>query len=356
MSPAPDYASLVDNMTTAIVLLDEGLRLRFLNPAAEELLGTSLRRAAGRRFDEILPLADTIAGHLADCLESGLARTEHETRLPISETRSLPIDLVMTPLQTGSGTTSGAGLLLEMSCHPGRRAQHEESLRQHQHQLSRLLARGLAHEIRNPLGGLRGAAQLLAHETKDADLHEYIGIIIDETDRLTGLLDRLLGPRQGPRPETTNVHEPLEHVRSLVTAEGHPGLSIETDYDPSLPDIEIDPDQLVQALLNIVLNAVQAMQGRGRILLRTRSQRQVTIGDRCHRLAARIDIVDDGPGIPEAIAEDIFLPMISGRADGSGLGLPIAQTLVQQNGGLIECQSRPGQTMFTIFLPIGRDD
>ncbi len=350
----PDHRSLVDHLTTAIVVLDPSLRFRFLNPAAEELLGTSLRQAAGRRVDEVLPLASTITGHLESCLASGLVRAEHEIELVLEPSRRLVVDLVVSPLT--DGRPAETYLLLELSCHPGRQARQEEASRRHQHQLSRLLARGLAHEIRNPLGGLRGAAQLLADETRDGPLHEYTDIIIAETDRLTGLIDRLLGPRRGPRPERTNIHEPLEHVLSLVTAEGHAGLVIETDYDPSLPDIEVDPEQLVQALLNLVLNAVQAMQGEGRILLRTRSQRQLTIGDRCHRIVARIDIVDNGPGIPEAIAEDIFLPMISGRADGSGLGLPIAQTLVQHNGGLIECQSRPGQTVFTIFLPIGRDD
>ncbi len=350
----PDHAAIVDNLTTAIAVLDQDLRFVFLNPAAEELLGTSLRHAMGKHFDEVLPLASTIREHLESCLESRLVRAEREIELPLGPSHPVIVDLILSPLGPDEGHPTA--LLLEMNCRPGRQAQHEEAIRQHQHQLSRLLARGLAHEIRNPLGGLRGAAQLLASETQDDVLHEYTAIILAETDRLTGLIDRLLGPRQGPKPEWTNIHEPLEHVRSLVTAEGHADLIIETDYDPSLPDIEIDPDQLVQALLNLVLNAVQAMQGEGRILLRTRSQRQVTIGERCHRLVARIDIVDSGPGIPEAIAEDIFLPMISGRADGSGLGLPIAQTLVQQNGGIIECQSRPGQTVFTIFLPIGRDD
>ncbi len=351
-----DLRVILDNLSMPVLALDKRLHVVFLNPAAEELLGISQRRAYGRHFNDCLPLEQAIGEHLQASLDSEVVRNEREIGLAIHPERSSVIDLTITPLTHERHHTQAIALLLEIIPLDSRQHHHEEMLRQQQHQLSRMLARGLAHEIRNPLGGLRGAAQLLARETSDRDLREYTDIIISEADRLTALVDRLLGPQTGPKQRPTNIHRPIEHVHSLIRAEGHEKLHIETDYDPSLPDIRIDPDQFVQAMLNIALNAVQAMQGQGTLIIRTRSQRQTMIGDQYHRLVARIDIIDDGPGIPADIAGNIFLPMISGRANGSGLGLPIAQSLIQQNGGIIECQSDNGSTTFSIFLPLNDHD
>jgi len=221
-----------------------------------------------------------------------------------------------------------------------------------QHNAARAVVRGLAHEIKNPLGGLRGAAQLLERELSDESLKEYTSIIIGEADRLQNLLNRMLGPNTVPHKRPINIHQVLERVRGVVLAEVPVGVEIIRDYDPSIPDFNADPDQLIQALLNIVRNAVQAIDGSGEITLRTRVQRQFTIGQHRYKLAARVDVIDNGPGIPADMLESIFYPMVTTRPEGTGLGLSIAQSLVQQHDGLIECTSRPGRTVFTVLLPL----
>jgi two-component system nitrogen regulation sensor histidine kinase GlnL len=221
-----------------------------------------------------------------------------------------------------------------------------------QQNTARLLVRGLAHEIKNPLGGLRGAAQLLDLELHDPELKEYTQIIIAESDRLQGLMDKMLGPNKLPNKKVINIHEVLERVRQLVQAESSGSLTITSDYDPSIPDLLADKDQLIQAILNIAKNAVQALNGSGNITIKTRIHRQVNIGRKRYKLAVKCDIIDDGPGIHADMMNQIFYPMITGRADGTGLGLSIAQALINQHNGLIECNSEPGNTAFTIFLPI----
>lgn len=221
-----------------------------------------------------------------------------------------------------------------------------------QQSATRALLRGLAHEVKNPLGGLRGAAQLLENELDDEELKEYTRIIIGEADRLQNLVDRMLGPNSLPRIREINIHEVLEHVRSLVGVEAPPDVHLVTDYDPSIPPVAGDRDQLIQVVLNLVRNAVHAVGDTGTITLRTRVQRQYTIGQTRHKLVASIDVIDDGPGIPEEIREKVFFPMVSGKAEGTGLGLSIAQSLINQHGGLIEYESRPGRTQFTILLPV----
>lgn len=231
------------------------------------------------------------------------------------------------------------------------RISKEEQLLRQQN-TARLLVRGLAHEIKNPLGGLRGAAQLLALELADPELKEYTQIIIAESDRLQGLMDKLLGPNKPPEFKEINVHEVLERVRQLVEAESSGNLSIICDYDPSIPNIRADRDLLIQAVLNIVKNAVQAIDGNGKITLKTRIQRNQTLGRQHHKLAVKVDVIDNGSGIDPDIIERIFYPMITGRAEGTGLGLSIAQSLINQHNGLIECHSEPGNTAFSIILPI----
>jgi two-component system nitrogen regulation sensor histidine kinase GlnL len=224
-----------------------------------------------------------------------------------------------------------------------------------QHQASRELIRGLAHEIKNPLGGIRGAAQLLEREYPDSEHREYTRVIIREADRLQNLVDRLLGPNRLPQKADVNVHQILEHVRQLVEAEAPAGIVVLRDYDPSIPEVHADREQLIQATLNVTRNALQALgaQGSGMIVLRTRTRRQITIGGRRHKLAIQMDIEDNGPGIPHQMMEKIFYPMVTTRAEGTGLGLPIAQYLIHSHGGLIECQSQPGRTVFSMFLPLG---
>jgi two-component system nitrogen regulation sensor histidine kinase GlnL len=215
-------------------------------------------------------------------------------------------------------------------------------------QANRELIRNLAHEIKNPLGGLRGSAQLLERELERPELREYTQIIIKEADRLQTLMDRMLTPHRAPRIEPLGVHEVLERVRSLVKAEF--GVVIERDYDPSLPDLVGDREQLIQAVLNIARNSAQA--GSSSIVFRTRAIRQATIVRHRHRLALELQVIDDGPGVPEEIQDRIFNPLVSGREGGTGLGLSLAQTFVQYHQGVIEFESRPGRTIFRILLPL----
>ena len=221
-----------------------------------------------------------------------------------------------------------------------------------QFETAQAMVRGLAHEIRNPLGGLRGAAQLLDRELQDPALREYTAVIIGEADRLQKLLDRLLGPRNIPRKQRINVHEVADRVCRLVKAEAAHGVSFSCDYDPSIPEIRGDPDLLIQAMLNIARNAVQAVGQDGQVSLRTRVQHQVNMAGTHRRLVVRMDIIDNGPGIEPDMLEKVFYPMVSGRPDGTGLGLSIAQSLIQQHGGVVQCTSRPGETVMSILLPL----
>jgi two-component system nitrogen regulation sensor histidine kinase GlnL len=231
------------------------------------------------------------------------------------------------------------------------RIAREAKLVEHQ-QANRELIRNLAHEIKNPLGGIRGAAQLLERELPGPELREFTQVIVKEADRLQSLMNRLLTPSRLPQIEMINVHEVMERVRTLVLAEHPEGLAVRRDYDVSLPDLPGDKESLIQAVLNVARNAAQAMNGRGQIAFRTRVARQVTIAKARYRLAVAVEIEDNGPGVPENLADKIFYPLVTGRDGGSGLGLSLAQSYVHQHQGLIEFESVPGRTCFTILLPV----
>ena len=344
---------VIENLTTSTLLFDHELRLVYINPAGETLLAASARQAEGQTLRELMPAATAFVDDVERALASGHPYTERELRLDWTEGRVITVDCTITPLLE---THQPPALLMEL-LHVDRhlRIAREEHLLA-QHQAARALVRGLAHEIKNPLGGLRGAAQLLERELPSEDLQEYTRIIILEADRLQNLMNRMLGPNALPQKRAINIHEVLEHVRGLVRAEAEHDIQIERDYDPSIPHLFADPDMLIQAVLNIVRNAQQALGSHGTILLRTRAKRQVTIGHRRFKLVVSIDIIDNGPGIAPDMLENIFYPMVTGRANGTGLGLSIAQSLVNQHNGLIECASRPGHTVFTILLPLDSND
>ncbi len=345
----PDHL-IVDYLTTAVVVLDRTLRLHSLNPAAEALLDVSANQVRGVRLRELLPEAEIFEAALERVIDSDHPFTERDMQLPLPGSTSITVDCVMTPL---SDAVLFGGVLVELvDLDRHKQISREEQLVS-QNESARALVRGLAHEIRNPLGGLRGAAQLLERELGSEDLKEDTRVIVHEADRLQALVERLLGPRARPCMRPVNVHEITERVRTLIDAEAPSGVVVDRDYDPSIPDLDADPALLIQALLNVVRNAVQAVDGAGRVLITTRVHRQYTIGQRRHRLVARIDVSDNGSGIPDELRELVFYPMVTGRADGTGLGLSIAQSLVNQHGGLIECQSEPGNTTFSILLPIG---
>ena len=227
---------------------------------------------------------------------------------------------------------------------------HEKHLL-NQNEASRSLLRGLAHEIKNPLGGIRGAAQLLERKFDNDQDREFTHVIIREADRLKQLVDRMLGPRDIPNKSQLNIHQILEHVRNLVRVEAD-HIRFTTDYDPSLPDIYGDESMIIQALLNITRNAIKEVSADGKITFKTRPFRNYTIGENTYPLVAKIDIIDNGPGIPEELKEKLFLPMVTGHAEGTGLGLSIAQTLINQHNGLIEFASSPGHTVFSLLLPL----
>ncbi len=339
---------IIDALNTAVLMFDDALRLIYINPAGEMMFAVSARRVRGMPVHELLPGAEVVIDAMRRALESGYPFTERELLLMLPVDRNITVDLTATPL----GEVQGKELVVEMvQVDHHMRITREENLLA-QHNAARAVVRGLAHEIKNPLGGLRGAAQLLERELGDESLKEYTNIIIGEADRLQNLLNRMLGPNTVPHKRLINIHQVLERVRGVVLAEVPVGVEVIRDYDPSIPDFNADQDQLIQALLNIVRNAVQAIDGSGEIILRTRVQRQFTIGPHRYKLAARVDVIDNGPGIPADMLESIFYPMVTTRPEGTGLGLSIAQSLVQQHDGLIECTSRPGRTAFAVLLPL----
>ena len=348
---ASDF-DLVDALATAVMLLDADLRLVQVNAAAQSLVAVSTTRLRDLSLADVLPGADELFAAARRALLEGRSFSERDLDLRLGRMQATTVDCTITPLWRSAREPNY--VLIEMTnVEHNQRIQHEGTMLM-QNQVSSVLLQGLAHEIKNPLGGIRGAAQLLERELEDQKLAEYTQIIIGEADRLRTLVERMLGPRGESFKQLLNIHDILEHVRQVVLAECGSAVHIERDYDPSLPEIHVDRDQLVQAFLNLVRNAVQALAGTGgTITLRTRIQRKFTIGTKLHRLVIRTQVIDTGPGVDPTLVSSIFFPLVSGRADGSGLGLPIAQSLVHRQGGLIGFESLPGHTEFSVWLPVG---
>ncbi len=346
---SPRFAGL-DLLASAVLVLDADLRVCHVNGASQNLLAVSERSLAGKRLTEVCPCSTSLQAALANAVSNNWSYTGQNVEMQRADGETLHLNCTVTPLLIED--ESGARLLVELQPIEQQLAASREERLIEQQQASRELIRNLAHEIKNPLGGIRGAAQLLEHELNNPSLKEYTQVIIKETDRLQDLMQRLLTPHRAMQPSTVNIHEILERVRSLLTAEFPGSLEVRRDYDTSLPELVGDREQLIQAVLNVARNAAQAMEGSGQIVLRTRAIRQVTLVKKLYRLALAIKVIDNGPGIPEPIRERMFYPLVSGRDGGSGLGLTIAQNFVQHHQGTIECSSRPGDTCFTIRLPI----
>jgi len=342
--------TILDNLSTAVLLFGRDLRLAYINPAGEMLLAVSARHVVGQRAGEIVSFpGGDLEQRLTEAVRTKHPFTESEMNLPLLDGRTITVNCTVLPLPHFE---SREELLIELrQVDRQLRISREEQLIT-QHQASQALIRGLAHEIKNPLGGLRGAAQLLEQELEDRSLREYTRIIIEEADRLQALMNRMLGPNRMLELRRVNIHSVMEHVRGLLIAESPQGPEIRRDYDPSIPDFEGDQDRLVQATLNIARNAVSAAGNAGVVVLRTRVLRQFTIGAKRYRLVLRAEIEDNGPGIPDSLKDRIFFPMVSSQVGGTGLGLPIAQELINQHGGFIECESAPGQTLFFVYLPL----
>lgn len=354
-----DYRLLVDNLTTAILLIDSNLNIFYLNSACEALFDISLLRASGQPVLNLLHAPDdTFNTHeaLLNTIKTGQPYTRREAVINVNF-KDLHVDYTVS--QLNAGKSYHPLLLIELNpIDRMLKISKEENLVQ-QHQVARQLVRGVAHEIKNPLAGIRGATQLLARSLNDKSYAEFTDVIINEVDRLTNLADTMLGSRQLPSYENVNVHEPLERVRSLIANQTKKKIKIIRDYDLSLPDVNADRDQLIQVMLNISVNAIQAItenkaffiDHEPELILRTRIQRLVTINGVLNRSTVRVDIEDNGPGIPESILESVFYPLVTGRAKGTGLGLSIAQNIMHQHNGMIECQSVPGKTIFSLYLP-----
>jgi len=333
-------------LTTAVLLLDEDLRVTYANPAAETLFAQGLRHLIGATLDRALPGNEAFFQRLAQSIESDAGFNENELTLEVAGQR-LHLHCVISPVEAAE-----ARLLLELRELEQQLKIAREAKILEQQAANRELIRNLAHEIKNPLGGIRGAAQLLERELENPELREFTQVIVKEADRLQSLMNRMLTPSRLPRIEPVNIHEVTERVRMLLLAEFPTGLSIRRDYDTSLPDLRADREQLIQAALNVARNAAQATNGRGEICITTRIARQVTIARNRYRHAIAVSIEDDGPGVPAQLAERIFYPLVSGREGGTGLGLSLAQSFVSEHRGLIEFESVPGRTRFTILLPV----
>lgn len=343
---------LADHLATAVLVVNADGELAWMNAAAEVLLGVSARQVTGQASERLWPENGELTLAIREVAASGQAMALRELSLKLkSQVEALVVDCVISALPIRSGPGQA---VVEMQ--PGHRDRTlvRDAERNAQQRLAQRMVHNLAHELRNPLAGLRGAAQLLERKLGDADLKEYTRIIIGEADRLGTLVSQLLGPQQPPRLQPTNLHRPLEHVRRLVAAEQEDDIPIERDYDPSLPQVLADPDQLIQALLNLVRNAAQALTEtpNPRIRLRSRIAHNLVIGGESHRQCARISVIDNGPGIAPDQLERIFFPMVSGDPQRTGLGLAIARSLISANGGRLDCSSRPGRTEFMIDLPL----
>lgn len=349
------HKRLLDNLKTGVLLLDEGLHLRYLNMAAESLLAMSDKKANQLFIGEVFINAPDDIEEIRKAVAEDTSFTKRKTEFLLINGKTITVDYTLSPFEENGEKLA---MLELISLEHSNRISREEMLNS-AHTTTVELVRGLAHEIKNPLGGIRGAAQLLADELPAVELKDYTNVIIEEADRLRNLVDRLVGSRKLPEMEDINIHLVMERVRNLVEAEiDSKHIQLIPDYDPSIPPIHGDAELLIQAVLNIVRNAMQSLSSSGvehdlgKIHLKTRVVRNATIGANFHRLAVNIKIIDNGPGIPEDLIDTIFYPMISGRADGTGLGLSITHGIINQHKGMIECESRSGATCFSILLPV----
>jgi len=353
LGSVPDTPGLLDSLAIGIAIVDSRDTIEYLNAAAQTLLAVGVNHARGRPLAELVrdpaPLEQIVARTRAS--HEPIAHRELKLLPTARSDMQLTVDCTASPLD-------GDRVLLEISDTTRQQRINRDNALLTQLDGNRLMVRQLAHEIKNPLGGLRGAAQLLERELPAEPLKEYTRLIIREADRLRTLVDNLLGPGGLPNRTRLNPHELLQHVFQLLRSEAPAGIAIVRDYDPSLPELSVDRDQLIQAMLNIGRNAVQALGEQGRLVMRTRALINATIGAHRHRMVLGIQFEDNGPGVPPEIADTVFYPLVTSRPGGNGLGLTVAQDLATRHGGLIEFESRPGRTVFTLLIPFedGSDD
>lgn len=362
-----DSGRILDSLSTSVLIVDRNRHLLYLNVSAETLFGVSRNQARGRPLAELLHDSTGLDAVIDRAATTSRPFSRRELALrPIYGDGELIVDCTVVPYEE---TGAPGAVVIEITDATQHQRITRETALLTQIGGSRLMIRQLAHEIKNPLGGLRGAAQLLARQLSDASMREYTTVIISEADRLVTLVDTLLGPGHAPRKEQINIHELLQHVGHLLAADAPAGVVVDRDYDPSLPPLRLDRNLIIQAMLNLGRNALQALASNttqhvsqngaarpGRLVLRTRALTNVNIGARRYRLVASVQFEDNGPGVPEHLRDTLFYPLVTGRADGTGLGLAVAQDLVSRHDGLIEFESRPGLTTFTILLPFHAAD
>jgi two-component system nitrogen regulation sensor histidine kinase GlnL len=340
----------LDSLSTALIVVDAHNVVGYLNAAAQTLLAVGLNQATGQALAALVRDEGAITDLLARCREASepIALRQIKLQPMMRDDSHHVVDCSANLLDSGN-------VLLELADTTRQQRMNREAALLTQLDGNRLMVRQLAHEIKNPLGGLRGAAQLLERELPEETLREYTRLIIREADRLRALVDNLLGPGAPPRKVDINLHELVDHVYRLLSNDADAGVHIKRDYDPSLPPIHVDRDQIIQTMLNLGRNAMQAVGSAGHVILRTRALIGATIGTRRHRVVAKIEFEDDGPGVPAEYADKIFYPLVTSRPEGTGLGLAVAQDLANRHGGLIEFDSRPGRTVFTLLLPLHGD-
>jgi two-component system nitrogen regulation sensor histidine kinase GlnL len=340
----------LDSLSTALIVVDAHNVVGYLNAAAQTLLAVGLNQATGQALAALVRDEGAITDLLARCRDANepIALRQIKLQPMMRDDSHHVVDCSANLLESGN-------VLLELADTTRQQRMNREAALLTQLDGNRLMVRQLAHEIKNPLGGLRGAAQLLERELPEETLREYTRLIIREADRLRALVDNLLGPGAPPRKVDINLHELVDHVYRLLSNDAGAGVHIKRDYDPSLPPIHVDRDQIIQTMLNLGRNAMQAVGSAGHVILRTRALIGATIGTRRHRVVAKIEFEDDGPGVPAEYADKIFYPLVTSRPEGTGLGLAVAQDLANRHGGLIEFDSRPGRTVFTLLLPLHGD-
>lgn len=348
-SPVSD--KILDILNSTILCLDADARVTYINATGEIMFGASAGTLIGKPFDTLFSQieANTILSNLPDFAKQHKTFTEHEARITFANGRMITADYSIYLLEDEQNPDT---IAVEIKPLDRQVEIASETLSNMQNLVSQQFARGIAHEIKNPLGGIRGAAQLLAREIAGKGLREFTDVIISEVDRLQVLIDNMLGPGAMMDKQAVNILEVLEHIRKLLETAEPNKFQFRRDYDPSIPEILADRGQLIQAFLNIALNAVQALEVGGEITFKTRIDRQITIGKVLHPLVIQIDIIDNGSGISDDVRETIFLPMVTSKADGSGLGLPIAQEIISRHGGIIKCQSTASGTTFSTILPL----
>ena len=350
-SNLPDKVGLriLDTLNSSILLVDDQGLVNYVNAAAEALFDSSAASLVGRRFSDLLSQMEP-SSILTRLLElDAIAFTEHAATITLTNGKSILADYSAYPFEA---EPMDGEILIEIRPLERQAQFAQDELNQMQKLASQQLARGLAHEINNPLGGIRGAAQLLQRALDRPEWTEYTEVIINEVDRLQSLTSNMLVAESQLQFAPVNILEILEHIRKIILAADPDHISVHRDYDPSIPELNADRDMLIQAFLNIARNAVQAIEGNGEITFKTRVARQYTIGQITHPLVVQVDITDSGRGIPRQLGETIFLPMVTDKAEGSGLGLPIAQELISRHGGAIHLQSSDSGTTFSTILPL----